>query len=435
MAWKEIHLRNEESLRRHILGGEPSLYVSSRTSTVIPYELLRTYWDHGHLVNLGQIPGRMTLLDDGTLRVRGAVSWKEAREYVEAQGRMIQTAPTEELALMLAGIATSCTGERCFAFGNLRSQVRQVRYLDFRGEERLLVREQRLPTRPDYSTAFEPFRNFKNAPFPRLESETDLMIGTEGQLGVIVEADFETQPLIPLTYVFLLLPRWEESIEAHLEVHQAVQKQRGTVLACELVDSNGMRFVPPELLLGERQDVVFLEVRSDRFEAFFEEVLSRLNTVPADQVFQITEAKYHAVRKAVPRGIFEANTKRGVSKQGTDVQVAPLQFQKLLEKYREGAKLGIDYLLFGHFGDAHLHFNFNLTADQKPVCEQYFQSLYSDTREWHGSPFAEHGIGLLKQPYIRSFHGPTQLAAFQALKKEHDPRNQFFPGGFMSARA
>jgi FAD/FMN-containing dehydrogenase len=434
MDWREIHVKDEAALKRHILGGEPSLYVSSRTSTVMPYEQLRAHWRQGHVVHLGQVPGDLHLLEDGTLRVRGAVSWKEAREFLEARGRMIQTSPTEELALMLAGVATSCTGERCFAFGNLRRQIRQVKYLNHRAEEVLLRLEAKLSGHPAYAETFEPFQNFKNAPFPRFEREIDLMIGTEGQLGVIVEADFETAPLVPLTYAFLLLPRWEESFEPHLELHTAVQGHRGTVLACELIDSNGMKFVPPELRLGEGQDVVFLEIRSDRFEPFFEEVLSQLSHTPVEKVFEISEAKYHTVRKAVPRGIFEANSRKGVSKQGTDVQVAPDGFEKLLKKYREAARLGIDYLLFGHFGDAHLHFNFNLTADQKPQCETFFRSLYTATREWGGSPFAEHGIGILKLPYIQAFHGPAQRELFQELKNQHDPRGQFFPGGFMSSK-
>ena len=45
--------------------------------------------------------------------------------------------------------------------------------------------------------------------------------------------------------------------------------------------------------------------------------------------------------------------------------------------------------------------------------------------------FAEHGIGLLKQKYIKRFHGPHQLGLFHDLKQKHDPYHQFFPQGFM----
>ena len=38
------------------------------------------------------------------------------------------------------------------------------------------------------------YKSFKNGPFPRLESEIDLMVGTEGQLGVITEAIIKVLP-------------------------------------------------------------------------------------------------------------------------------------------------------------------------------------------------------------------------------------------------
>jgi glycolate oxidase len=74
------------------------------------------------------------------------------------------------------------------------------------------------------------------------------------------------------------------------------------------------------------------------------------------------------------------------------------------------------------------------SKEQSARCLDEFRKLYDKVYEWKGSPFAEHGIGLIKQEYIKRFHGPNQLGLFHDLKKEHDPYNQFFPQGFMSAR-
>ena len=134
----------------------------------------------------------------------------------------------------------------------------------------------------------------------------------------------------------------------------------------------------------------------------------------------------------VPRAIFEENSKMGVVKVGTDVQVGPEHFPDLLNFYREASKIGVRYCLFGHFGDAHLHYNYMPKKEETQKCLDEFQKLYDKVLSWKGSPFAEHGIGLIKQKYIKKFHGSNQLALFQDLKKEHDPYNQFFPQGFMS---
>ena len=70
--------------------------------------------------------------------------------------------------------------------------------------------------------------------------------------------------------------------------------------------------------------------------------------------------------------------------------------------------------------------------DETQKCLDEFQKLYDSVLKWKGSPFAEHGIGLIKQKYIKKFHGQNQIKLFNDLKKEHDPYNQFFPQGFMS---
>src|SRR5690606_24975752 len=108
----------------------------------------------------------------------------------------------------------------------------------------------------------------------------------------------------------------------------------------------------------EGQDLVFLEIRDADFEQVYEELLSKLEHVSEDDMFQMTANACHALRMEVPRAVFERNTRMGVTKKGTDVQVGPNDFGKLLAHYREMAKIGVEYNLFGHFGDAHLHFNF-----------------------------------------------------------------------------
>jgi glycolate oxidase len=138
------------------------------------------------------------------------------------------------------------------------------------------------------------------------------------------------------------------------------------------------------------------------------------------------------LRMSVPRAIFEANSRMGVMKKGTDVQVGVSDVEQLLNFYRSFTKHGVAYNLFGHFGDAHLHFNFMPMPDQENFCNIELTRLYEQVHAWHGSPFAEHGIGLVKKKFIAPFYSDHQKKVFRELKKIFDPRKQFFPEGFMS---
>lgn len=430
MSIKQKTVYSEKELQEHIKSHVPSFYTSARTSTVIPYEKLADIFQNEELtiVDLSHLPAKMELNSAGNVVIRGAVSWKDARQFLRPLGLNIMTSPTEELALVLAGVATSCTGERCFSFGNLRNQIQSLKYFNFDGEEIKLHSDRVLNEFAQYQKDFLIYQNFKNAPFPRLAFETDLMTGTEGQLGVISEVELKVIPDYNLQHIFMLLPKWEENLELHLKLSQKIQTFRRDVLLCEFVDANSFNYLAPENRPNQNQDVIFFEVKSEAFDAFYEQFLSHFNE---ESIFELTESKFHEIRASIPRAIFEENARQGVVKKGTDIQVTTEQFKDLMLLYRELTTHGIDYNLFGHFGDAHLHFNFMPTPDQVDLCQELLEKLYKQAAKMQASPFAEHGIGIIKQKFIKDFWTPNQPKAFRQLKQLHDPYQQFFPQGFM----
>lgn len=450
MQWIYRTFLDFQGIQKHILSRIPTLYLSSKTSTVIPYSQLEEFLakknpppnsqDSFCIADLSQLPAKMTLLESGNLWIEGGVHWKDAIAFCQSHGRNIQVSPTEELALICAGVATSATGERSFAYGSIRNQIQSLQYIDHEGEVQKLSSLKPLPlaieNRPlfmEYAENYNPYKNFKNGPFPRFETETDLLIGTEGQLGVITGVELTTEPLQPVKYLFLLLPSWEETLEPHLEVFFKIQAFRNIVYSAELVDSNSLRNCPLKEKAGNgEEDVLFLEIKSEHFETFYQNFILELKSVTDSQIFEIDANRYHLLRKSVPRSIQELNTRHKVLKKGTDIQVAPHQFQNLLEFYQQAQTLKIPYCLFGHFGDAHLHFNFLADPNDAPICDRYLTDLYQTVFQWKGSPFAEHGIGLLKQSLVAPYHQKTQQSVFHTLKKRYDPYRQFFPQGFMN---
>lgn len=435
MALITKNFKTEDELIAHIKTHTPSFYHSSKTSTVVPYDKISEfiksdlYW-----CDLSHLPSKMELKSNGNLVVSGPVSWKEAREFLIPKGRNIMTAPTEELALITAGAATSATGERCFAYGNLRSQIQSITYLNFNGEPITLSKEKDLSglDLTEYQASFAPYREFKNAPFPRLEKEIDLMIGTEGQLGVITQIEIATCETTPLIHLFILVPKWEDDDRAHLEILEKIQSYRKWVNLCEHIDHNSFDYLEEEQRPNQGKDAIFLEIHAEHFDAFYENFLATLSHTSEDQIFELTESRFHQIRASVPRAVFETNSKMGVTKMGTDIQVKVKDFKTLLDYYRELTKLPVRYNLFGHFGDCHLHFNYMPSPSDMDACKEQFEKLYTKVRVLNASPFAEHGIGILKQKYIGQFWQPVQYEVFKQLKSIHDPHNQFFPQGYMN---
>tara|TARA_Y100000748_G_C15490782_1_gene486424 strand:+ start:377 stop:1702 length:1326 start_codon:yes stop_codon:yes gene_type:complete len=438
MALKKINFQTEDELKKHIKSHHPTFYYSSQTSTVIPYDKLEKIYsnDDFYLANLSNLPAKMELNAENNLIVRGPVSWKDARDFLKTKNRNIMTAPTEELALITAGAATSATCERCFHFGTLRSQIKKIKYFDFNAKEHTLHADRPLKLEShslhQYQKQYELYKDFKNAPFPRLENEIDIMIGTEGQLGVITEVEIQTTPNFSVHHLFMLIPKWEENPQAHFDIIHKIQKFRESVIVCELIDSNSFNYLPSEERPNKNLDALFFEIKSEAFEDFYEKFLLSLDALDEENIFEISESKFHNLRAAIPRAVFEKNSQMGVVKMGTDVQVKTKDFPKLIEIYQKFAGKEIKYNLFGHFGDAHLHFNFMPSPDQMTFCQKEFEQMYLQINKINGSPFAEHGIGILKQKYIKNFWTSSIYETFGELKTKFDPHNQFFPQGYMN---
>ena len=275
-----------------------------------------------------------------------------------------------------------------------------------------------------------PYLQMKNGPIPRLEVETDLMIGTEGQLGVIQEAVFNTILLKETKFLMIPLSRWEIDFNPHLEIFDKVQSFREKIYSVEFFDSNSLNYLL-DTPLDKNRDYVTLEI----VEEYLDEVLAMLMTLKyskAEDIFEISRKKYHDIRGDIPRRINEVNSQRGITKKGTDAQVDPKNFKNLLRIYAEMAEKGIPYALLGHFGDGHLHFNFLPTKDQMIECEGYLKDFYKKLKDLKGSPFAEHGIGILKKGFVMDFFDPSILKIFKHLKGSLDPFDQFFPQGYFN---
>ena len=88
---------------------------------------------------------------------------------------------------------------------------------------------------------------------------------------------------------------------------------------------------------------------------------------------------------------------------------------------------------FGHIGDGNLHINILKPEKMKKdlfikKCEKVNDILFSLIKKYRGSISAEHGVGLLKKPYLFYSCSENELMYMKALKKIFDPKGILNPG-------
>ena len=256
-----VYVKNIQELAVEVRKPDPVFFTGAKTSTVIPYTKEEALTELGakRIIDLSRLEKKIEkITHDGEvyLRVSGAVTWADLREYCKSNNFLMLTSPTEENALVLSGLATSATGERCFGFGTLREQVYALKYLDGNGELHDLHSESPMSgllsdvnesILAGYQEQFnKSFEGFKTGPYPRLQNETDLLIGTEGQLGVIIEADLMIKPRFSRSFIFIELARWEEDDQVHIELMNWAQDKRSKIVSFELIDSNSLKVLPKD---------------------------------------------------------------------------------------------------------------------------------------------------------------------------------------------
>jgi FAD/FMN-containing dehydrogenase len=95
---------------------------------------------------------------------------------------------------------------------------------------------------------------------------------------------------------------------------------------------------------------------------------------------------------------------------------------------------------YGHIGDGNLHMNIigpaGLAAEEfERSCRKISEQTYALTSALGGSISAEHGIGLLKQPWLDRMRSPAEIEAMQAIKKVFDPAGIMNPGKLLPRTA
>ena len=123
-------------------------------------------------------------------------------------------------------------------------------------------------------------------------------------------------------------------------------------------------------------------------------------------------------------------------KVGTDMAVPHKhlkRFYYFLKSSVENA--GLDFLIFGHAGDSHLHLNI-LPRDESEyrVAKSIYLDICENAINLGGTISAEHGIGKLKCEYLIKMFGEKNIRNMAKLKMSLDPNNILCKGNIFDEK-
>jgi D-lactate dehydrogenase (cytochrome) len=356
--------------------------------------------------------------------VEGGVLLGAYQAGIEARGRFFPPDPTSRNECSIGGaIACNASGARTFRYGPTRPWIEAVEIVTPTGEIRELTRETPLPAPVPLWN--EPAVKTAAGWFPAT-NHLDLLIGSEGTLGVVTRARLR---LIPLPAHVLGLFAYFPTREAMLGFVAGAKAVAGTPVeprCIEYFDGRSLALIRGRLPdVPDADSAIFLEIEhadeEPPLDAWFEllaahDALLDATLVASDDA---TRAKLHAVRHALPAGVNEIIARNGVQKVGTDFAVPDVAFPEMLDAYDQP---DMDTVCFGHIGNNHLHLNFlPKNAEELAEARRRYLALAKRAVALGGTVSAEHGIGRLKKAHLALMVAPEVVDGWRRLKREVDP--------------
>lgn len=258
-----------------------------------------------------------------------------------------------------------------------------------------------------------------------------LFVGSEGILGIIVEAEIKLiQP--PSTQSVMLLAL--KSLSSVMQVFAQARKEL-TLSSFEFFSDRALEHVVSHRVLDQPFDEIhpfYILLEFDENEAaamrFFEEGFDSELVVDGIISQSLQQSKLlWQYREGISESIAHFTPyKNDISVKVSKVPAFMQQLDETLAKHYPDFEM----VWFGHIGDGNLHLNIlkpnNMQIEEfKHQCEQLNMHVYGLIRDFTGSISAEHGVGLLKKNYLKYSKSSEEIHLMQAIKKVFDPHGIF----------
>lgn len=391
------------------------------------------------------------------------VTCRQLNEAAASHGLRFAPEPSSAGFATFGGMtATNAAGARSFAHGPIRDWILGLSMVTSDGE--VCTLDARSPHSTPDCQALQRFNSQvvpalrQAAPaildrFPKVRKNTagygldawletgsplDLIIGSEGTLGIITEVILRLEPTPPATGGLRAAVTDDAALTAALEI----LRESGAV-AIEFLDHSFLRFVADTVPEADRDDARHAHaLLLVEFEGSAGLVAERLANAAnalepvATGIRTATDATeldaLWEIRHAASPILARLSDGRRSLQVIEDGCVPPERFAEYLRGIRAITREEeVDAVLFGHAGDAHLHVNL-LPDLQRAGWTDRLRRIFRRATDLQiglgGTTAGEHGVGRLRSTTLEQQYGPEIVDLMRAVKDAFDPRGILNPG-------
>ena len=356
---------------------------------------------------------RMRKLEVGKGRavVGPGVPLREVQSAASDSGQFYAPDPTENTSSIGGNIAANSSGSRSFRYGATRRHVLSLRVALMDGSIVSFPRGEKLDFEvPEISL---PHTTKHSAGYPLAPGMewVDLMVGNEGTLGVVTEAELRFLPAPGERLGGVVFFRSEDA------AMDAVERWRPTpgLNMIEYIDQASL-----EMMSVPQKAALMIEIEGDAD-------IDMTNALENDSWFANSASdreRFRVFRHTLAEKANDRVRRTGFMKFGTDYAVPLDKNREMMAIYRRvmDADAPGRYVIYGHIGDAHVHVNsFPETREQFERGKEVMTSLAREAVKLGGTVGAEHGLGKRKAHLLEIQYPRDQIEAMKQVKRRFDP--------------
>lgn len=267
-------------------------------------------------------------------------------------------------------------------------------------------------------------------------SLTQLMVGSEGTLGIVTGITVRLLPYPP--YRSLLLAKFKDARQACSCV-STVFKSGVQPSAIEFMDKKGVRLAieHQNIAFEQGEENAYLLIEVDAFDEHelmpqCEKIYTALESHDVLEVLMAEDSATIEKFWKIRRSIGEVVKRQSIYKE-EDTVVTRSYLPDLYEFVEHLSKTyGFEAVCYGHAGDGNLHVNILKNdmseEDWNGKLPRAIRELFEKCKALGGTISGEHGIGLVQKPYMDIVMSDAHFELLRGIKKAFDPKGILNPG-------